>query len=495
MSEKRFYSILWELNEVNKLMFGIISNADKNETIKYKISDDSIVKIDDILVVRKEYLYETCSDNTLYVRFIRFECKIKIKGNKHNYELGQLYIYITMEKDNIKCYWDFNYAYIHIFDLKSSQEFSPKPIYTILCKQYLKNPISFVQKYIINVDKSCNDISYNNDCYYIKHSQYKKEIVKIGSWLQYCEIDCIEDYSLYHYKNYYIIICNSHVFKIAIVDKESDFIGIMISRELFPITMRTIIDFEYYHSSLNNKLVFLSNDLVHLFFIETKKINDIFNRKYKSGCKEDNEDSLGLIHYFSIPDKLLLAIKKTPTDIDEYPITELVGSYIDRKSNKLYIVAKYKIEDTEYYGVFMWDMSDNDVNFRLVYRTLANMPYNGAQNNKRKYVFDMSKLILWESETYGFRRTKLMNLDIVYSSSHSFVSMKYNRISRYVPVPSVFQFETSQCYAKSVKNVAENVIVVYYDCSYSYPKSITHPYHYFIPSSMSLVKKIPTVRI
>jgi len=471
--------------------------VDKNEKEKHEISDDIMVKIDDILVVRTQYLYGTCLDNTLYMRSIRFECKIKLKGSKHNYELGQLYIYITMEEDDIKCYWDFNYAYayIHIFDPKSSQKFSPKPIYTISCNQYLKNPILFDERNKTNVGKKCNDTLHNNDCYYITHNQHQKKIIKIGSWLGYCEIDCIEDYSLYHYKNYYIIICQSHVFKLAIVDRKSDFIGIMITREFFPITMQIIDDFKYYHSSLNNKLVFLSNDLVHLFFIDTKKIDDIFNRKYKKGCKYSYDEESDLIHYVSVPEKLSLAINNTPEEDDDDTITGLIAAYIDKKSDKLYIVAKYIIEDKEHYGLFMWNMADNGLNFRLVYRTLANTPYNSTQNNKRKYIFDIGKLTLWESEMYGFRRTKLMNLDIVYSGSHRFVSMKYNRISRYVPVPSVFQFETLQCYAKSVKNVEEDVIVVYYDCSLSHPNSTTSAYFYFILSSTSLVKKIPTVRI
>jgi hypothetical protein len=231
ISENGFDIILWNLDDISKVVFDIINDVDKNEKAKYEISDDIIVEIDDILVVRKEELYGTCLDNTLYVRSIRFECKIKLKGNKHNYELGQLYIYITMEEDGIKCYWDFNYAYIHVFDPKSSQKFAPKPIYTILCKQYLKNPILFAEKYKINVSKKYNGTLHNNDCYYIKHGQHKKEIIKIGSWLGYCEIDCIDDYSLYHYKNYYIIICKSYVFKLAIVDRKSDFIGIMISHE------------------------------------------------------------------------------------------------------------------------------------------------------------------------------------------------------------------------------------------------------------------------
>lgn len=499
--ENSFNIVLWNLDDISKVVFDIISNMDKNEKAKHEISDDdTMVEIDDILVVRKEYLYGSCLDNTLFVRSIRFECKIKIKGNQHNYELGQLYIYITTEEDSIKCYWDFNYAYIHIFDPKSSQKFSPKPIYTILCKQYLKNPILFDEKHKINVDKKCNGKLHNKDCYYIKHGQHKKEIIKTGSWLRYCEINCIEDYSLYHYKNYYIIICKSHVFKLAIVDRKSDFIGIMITREFFPITMQIIDDFKYYYSSSNNKLVFLSNDLVHLFFIDTEKIDDIFNRKYREGCKYDDDEKLDLIHYFSVPEKLTLAINNTPEEDDEEfeddedTITGLVMAYIDRKSDKLYIVAKYKIEDTEHYGLFMWDMADNGLNFRLVYRRLANTPYNNAQNNKRKYIFDMSKLMLWESETYGFRKTKPMNLDILYSGSHLLVSMKYNRISRYVPVPSVFQSETLQCYVKSVKDVEGNVIIVYYDCSFSHRNSTASVYHYFVLSSMLLVKKIPTVK-
>jgi len=495
MSEKKFDTIVWDLNEVNKLIFDIISNVDENEKIKHEISDDSIVQIYYIFIYIKEYIYGTCLDNTLYVRSIRSECKIQLEGIKHNYELGELYIYITMEEDGIKCYWDFSYAYIRVFDPKSSQKFLSEPIYTIFCEEYLNNPISFVQKYKINLDKRCNDTLYNGDCYYIKHSPYRKEIIKIGSWLGYCRINCIEDYSLYHYKNYYIIICTSHVFKLAIIDRNSDFIGIMIRQEFFPITMRVINNFEFYHSSLNNKLVFLSNDLVHLFFIDAKKIDDIFSRKYKEGCEYDYDEKLDLIHYFSVPEKLSLAIKNTLKEDDEDTITAIVGAYIDRKSDNLYILAKYKIEDTEHYGVFMWDMVDDSLNFRLIYTTLGNIPYGSVKNNKIKHVFDIDKLILWESETYGFRRKKLMNLDIVYVGSHRLVSIKYNRISRYIPVPSVFQFEEFTCGVESVRNVENDLVVVYYDCSRSYTYSTTQAYFYFILSSMSLVRKIPVVRI
>jgi len=491
ISESKFDSILWDLNDIDKVVFDIIKNVAETEKVKNEILDDNIVQIDYIFVYRKEYLYGTCFENTAYVRGIRSECIIKLKGDKYNYEIKQLYIYITMEGGSFKCYWDFSYANIRVFEPKYPTESA----HNILCKQYLKNPVLFMKKYTIRVTKKCNEASHNDYCYYIKHSQHKQEVIKIGSWLAHCVIACIENCSSYHYKNYYIIICNSYMFKLAIVDQETDFIGIMTSREFFPLDIQNITDFEYYYSSSNNKVVFLSKDLAHLFFLETKKIDDIFSRKYKSGCKQSYESTLGLIHYFSVSEKLLHAIKKTPTEIDENIITVLIGAYIDRKSDKLYIVAKYKIEDTEFYGLFMWDMADNDVNFSLLYTTLANKVYNKTKKRNREYIFDISKLILWESEVYEFRRTKLMNLDMVYGEDHCFISMKYNRISHYMPVPSVFQFETSQCYAKSVKNVAENVIVVYYDCSRSYPNSTTSAYHYFIPSSMSLVKKIPTVKI
>lgn len=262
ISESKFDSISWDLNDIDKVVFDIINSMDETKKVKNEISDDNIVQIDYFFVYKKEYLYETCFENTSYVRAIRSECIIKLKGNKYNYEIKQLYIYITMEGDSFKCYWDFSHASIRVFEHKSPTE----AVHTILCKQYLKNPVFLMKKYTIRVTKKCNEASHNDYCYYVKHGQHKQEIINIGRWLAHCEISCMENCSLYHYKNYYIIICNSYMFKIAIVDKETDFIGIMTSREFFPLDIQNITDFEYYYSSSNNKVVFLSNDLTHLFF-------------------------------------------------------------------------------------------------------------------------------------------------------------------------------------------------------------------------------------
>ena len=487
ISENRFESISWDLNDINELLYDMLNNSD---ILKNK---DKIVKIGYVAIYKIHYLYGSCLDNTSYVHGIRTYCSIELKGKNYNYVIKDLYIYITIKDGSLKCYWDFSEALIQIFESITHNN----PIHTMTLEKYIKNPDLFVRTYVINESKKCGKELYDNGCYYIRHQQNKQEIISIGSWLSECQIECREDYSLYHYKNYYIVICKSYIFKLSILDSEHDFMGIGLSPDFFPHTMFDLLDFEYYPSAINNKIVFLSNDLMHLFFIDTKKVDDVFNRRYKEGCKDGFNKNLGdFVYYFSVPERLSLAINNTLPEIHKHiVISEIVGSYIDKKSDKLYIAAKYKIEDKEYYVLFMWDMADNGLNFRLVYRTLANIPYNSTQNNKRKYVFDVGKLILWESETYGFRKTKLMNLDIVYSGSHCFVSMKYNRISRYIPVPSVFQFETLQCYAKSVKNVAENVIVVYYDCSRSHANSTTSAYHYFVLSSMSLIKKIPTVKI
>ena len=487
ISENRFESISWDLNDINELLYDMLNNSD---ILKNK---DKIVKIGYVAIYKIHYLYGSCLDNTSYVHGIRTYCSIELKGKNYNYVIKDLYIYITIKDGSLKCYWDFSEALIQIFESITHNN----PIHTMTLEKYIKNPDLFMRTYVINESKKCGKELYDKECYYIRHQQNKQEIISIGSWLSECQIECREDYSLYQYKNYYIVICKSYIFKLSILDSEHDFMGIGLSPDFFPHTMFDLLDFEYHPSAINNKIVFLSNDLMHLFFIDTKKVDDVFNRRYKEGCKDGFNKNLGdFVYYFSVPERLSLAINNTLPEIHKHiVISEIVGSYIDKKSDKLYVAAKYKIEGKEYYVLFMWDMADNGLNFRLVYRTLANIPYNSTQNNKRKYVFDVGKLILWESETYGFRKTKLMNLDIVYSGSHCFVSMKYNRISRYIPVPSVFQFETLQCYAKSVKNVAENVIVVYYDCSRLHANSTTSAYHYFILSSMSLVKKIPTDKL
>ena len=56
ISQSKFDNILWDLNEIGKVVFDIINSVDEIEKVKNKISDDNIVQIDYIFVYRKEYL-------------------------------------------------------------------------------------------------------------------------------------------------------------------------------------------------------------------------------------------------------------------------------------------------------------------------------------------------------------------------------------------------------------------------------------------------------
>ena len=501
LSENKFDSISWHLSDINKIVFDIINNADIIKQIKDTIFGDKLVRISRSTSGEKQYLYGTCSNDTVYVHGIKFRYSIDLIGNKSDYVIEDLYIVITVEKGSLKCYWDCDNATIKIKQHR----------YTLFCKHHLKELVLFTQTYIINENKNCNNELYNNGCHYIMHIQHKHEIIEVGDWRKSCWLSCIEDYSLYHYKNYYIAIYKDNLIKLVIADKERNLIGIGLRRELFPQTMWDLSDFEYHHSASKNKLIFLSNDLMHLFFIETKNVDDIFNRDYKETCKktyETKNNLKNLIHYFSIPEQLSLAINNTSSGTDKnIVVSDIAGAYIDRKSDKLYIAAKYRIEDTEYYGLFMWNMIYNgfSLNFKLLYTILANQAYNNTKRSKREQIFDISKLIIpdselsksvvLESEKYRFRKAKLINLDMMYDIDHRFVSMKYNRISRQIPVPSLFQFKDYPCDVKSVNNVMNDLFVVYYDCSRSYPNSKTNAYHYFVLSSMSLVKKIPTDKL
>ncbi len=501
IAENQFDAISWHLSDINKIVFDIIDNADILRQEKNEISGDKLVRIFHSTPGKKQYLYGTCSDDTVYVRGVKFRYKIDLFGNKSSYIIEDLYIAITVENGVLKCYWDFSNATVEISRHK----------HKIFCKHHLKDFVLFTQTYTINESKNCNNELYNNGCYYIMHIQHKHEIIKVGDWRKSCWLSCIEDYSLYHYKNYYIAIYKDNLIKLVIADKERNLIGIGLRRELFTQTMWDLIDFEYHHSVSKNKLIFLSNDLMHLFFIETKSVDDVFNRDYKETCKktyETRNNLKNLIHYFSIPEQLSLAINNTSPDTDKnIVVSDIVGAYIDKKSDKLYIAAKYIIEDTEYYGLFTWNMTYNgfSLDFRLLHAILANQAYNNNKKKKREYIFDISKLIIPHSELgkfvvlgteiYRFRKTKLINLDIMYDIDHRFVSMKHNRISRHIPVPSLFQFKDYPCDVKYVNNVMNDLFVVYYDCSRSYPNSTASAYHYFVLSSMSLVGKIPTVKI
>ncbi len=500
ISEKKSYSISWDLQDISNLVFDIISNADdfgmfmgkdEIEQLKHKISGDNMVEIQSIELITKQYLYATCLDNKLYVQGIRLHCMISLKGNKYNYIVEELYIYIMIQERSLKCYWDFNNARIKIL-IRNQMSHT---IYNIWCEKYLQNPILLHQEHKISLGKNCNGTLYNSNCYYIMHSQNKKEIMKTGSWIRNCEIACMEHYSIYYYKNYYILISKDSPIKLAIADKENNFIGIRLSQEFFPEDIKSLLHFEYYYSLSKNKLVFLSDNSIHLFFIDTNKIDDIFNKGHKSRCKETYDDQLGLAYYFFVPRQLVNAIEKVFTDKPNNILIGWVESYIDRESDNLYIAAEYEIKGLKYLGLFMWDMRDNSLSFKLLYTILASKAYNNHKKNSIKYILDMSKLMLWKSELHKSRKNKLIKLDLFYSKSHRFISMKYNRISRYIPVPNVFQFVNYPCEVKTVKNIERDLVVVYYDCSRSYPNAVKNAYFYFILSSISLVRKIPTVII
>jgi hypothetical protein len=517
LSENGFDSILWGLDDINQIVFDIIKNADEDEinkavfgTIssnitfdvtenlevielkKAELYNDNIIRIDFIAARGTHYLYSSCSNNKMYLHSVNFYFRLYLRGNRYNYVIEDLGICITKEEGRLKCYWDFSDAKIGLLNLQNQlQSYQAIP-----CKKYLGNTILFVKNYVTNLEKYCNCDLHNQDCYYLKYVQGKHEIVKTGIWLETCQVTCIEDYALYPYKNYYIAIYKNSPIKLAIIDKEHNFIAVVMKLQFFPQALRPLVNFKYYHSLLGEKLVFLSNNLQHLFFINTKKIDKILSAKHNHRCQDIEHENYykDLAHYFYMPDQILLAIKNAHSVAHNEITINILGSYIDDKSDVLYIAAEYKMQNEEYYGVFTWNMASNSLDFSLLHTIPANKAYCRAKN-KRRHIFDLSKLTLWESELYNFAKIKLIGSDIAYSENHRFISIKYNRFSRYIPVPNLFQFENYPCEVKNIKNVTEGLVVVYYDCSRSYPNAITNAYHYFITLSTPLVKSIPTIRI
>ncbi len=200
----------------------------------------------------------------------------------------------------------------------------------------------------------------------------------------------------------------------------------------------------HYYSSKYQKLIFLSGNYTCLSIMDVKKINMLFKQFYQKQnleCQEKSNTTLNdFVESFYIMSMIIEEVarkhKMRPAFIS-YSNIRIMGAYIDKKLDILYIAVKYNMADfkNDYsvnnVGLFMWPIREDNVKLELLWYKRVDsklLYYNSLKSlymtELKRSMPNMIKLELNSPDTV------LMNLHLAYDAyRHIFIDMQNNRRS------------------------------------------------------------------
>jgi len=507
LSRDKVEIISWNLNKIHQLITRLLRLTKAPADKKNEIAKDTINYFhiqDGVGVIVPEYGIRHIDiegkDKDLYVRSVAVYLDLIIEGEKYSYYLSRSYIKIELDGDQILYYWDITNAAINIHkklyddpedEYKSylyAQIYEPNDYHRIFRKSY-KLIGQGGYKYI------STDL-YENDCYYIQ--QYED-----GIMIKYKT----PDNNTYHYKSslfrygkYLIIIQSGKITFIDHMIKGKNLIYRFSIHEKQDLCVKYRFLYHYYPLHKENKLLFLSKDLQCLMIIDMNKVEHFINSKDLKSCKSSSdkhkkEECPSIENVSIVLDVKAMTIKAINNKHKLVPNPDSIitlGHHIDKNTKILYIVAKYTIQNTEHIGVFVFNISNKELQFQLssfATRHRRNLTLSKLNKKDKNFKF-MSNFKLYK---ISFDRVNISNLDIYYNDDDAFVSIRYNRVS----------FPVMKGYHENDKLIIEsldNLIVMKYGCSYmsdvkkegrEYAEIACESSYGFLLYDLVLVKKMP----
>ncbi len=343
----------------------------------------------------------------------------------------------------------------------------------------------FVKKYSFDGKINNNYLSsfvFDTKCYYVKSYGCGLTYIKKGEYYK----DSCEPSAVYSYKNYWIVINHEESHrrrKLAIIDTKRRLMSVWAipySIDKSQYCMQFYILFHYYITK-SDKLIFLSRDLGCISIIDGTKIERIFNTREHSECEEKYGDITDLVKCFNIHYLVSKAVEQ------EYQSAQFVSHrvpithYMDKKSDKLYIIARYTIDEAIHIGLFVLDISGDNVNLKLLYDKVKKIhriyhikfPYNEVEEihytyrikfskleNEKEFVKNIEKIYWYRLHGSSYDDTKqMMDLDLRYENDY-ISSIKYNRRSLTFRV-------IHKCSSLEFHYMTNNLIIVKYQCKKS----------------------------
>jgi len=404
-----------------------------------------------------------------------------LKGIKINVQINVLVFDIKIELSDrdIICYLDIKDGYLPSPDGPYMRHYG-----------FYEDYDFFVQKYKFDGKIRNNCISsfvLDTQCYYVKSYGCGLTYIKKGEYYK----DSCEPSAVYPYKNYWIIINHRESYrrrKLAIIDTKRRLMSVWaIPYKIYESRyyMQFYILFHYYVTK-SDKLIFLSPDLECIFIIDGTEVEHIFSTADHSKCEEDYRDITNLVKCFYMHHLVLLAIEQEYKSAQFVSDIESITHYMDKKLDKLYIIARYKIDEAIHVGLFVLEMSGDNVSLKLLYDRVKKthrierfrFPYNevkeihytyrikfGKFENEKEFIKNIEKIYWYRIHGSSYDDTKkMMDLDLRYENDY-ISSIKYNRRSLTFSV--IHKCSSIQC-----RYMPDNLIIVKYQCKKKHNKKI-----------------------
>jgi len=243
------------------------------------------------------------------------------------------------------------------------------------------------------------------------------------------------------------------------------------------------LEYVFHYFKLSNKAIFLSIDLIYIFTIRLQELNKKLYAIGHSECKAEYYEYLeDFVEVFDLKQLISNAILSTYKTQIEGDKIKALSYYIDKDLDKLYIIAKYDIDNKMHIGIFEFIPSVKGALLRL----MTYYPYEYLLYYKNKYHISLSDLFvhrIYHTDTFN------SSLEMVCNLSPKLIDVENNRAGIRM-ISKDFSTERVTC-----KNL-DGVLVV--ELRYKRLSGLRVPivkYELFVISRLSLVSKMPILSL
>jgi len=472
--------IVDKLTNINKEYDSIIEGA-KYEAERVGLKP--FKRIEKFVVRDIYYMYDTNEYRVSYLKGIRVEVDI--------IEFKSLVLNIKIELRGRRI--------ICCLDLENGK-FEKVHDHYIYCNRLFKDYEFLVEKYELErtiMNNYLSNFMFENDCYYVRSDSCGLTYMKKGEYYE----DVCKLSAIYPYKNYWIIINNrrsSRRRKLAIIDTKRNLMSVWaVPREVnesqYCINFYTL--FHYYITN-QDKLIFISIHLDCISIIDGAEIEQFFNTKELSECKnEEYRNIIEIVKCYNVDDLAKQAISKKHEVVNSLSDIKAITHYMDKKSDNLYIIARYKIDKEIYIGLFVLEISENNVKLSLLYDKIEKGYHKNKFENKASYIRAIEKMDFYGLQEGDIDDTKkMMNLDLMYRYGY-ISSIKYNRRSLTFRALYRQYFDYNiKCANKKVHYTPYKLIVIDYQCE-DRDKIISDNSFLLLLTELSVVRKMHVIKV
>jgi hypothetical protein len=433
----RIDTISCNLECISQLIKELINEYD--ESNRYISDTVSLRNIYNFNLESISYEYQAYEGNNYYTKHIVIKFRLIADGQVYWYKMNDVSLDIKLVDKAISLYLVFDNSMVMIYNFN-------KPISSIAIseKKFSLQKYQFDNK-IISI-KLSNQL-YVNECYMIYQDKDGFRISVKDIQLGGMGVNA----SVYSYKNYKIFVfallskyrryeplslekCTTD--GIAIIDTKHNKILVWLYKSTLDWNcMQYSLIGSHYYSSDAQKLVFLSKSSDCFSVINTRGIDTAFDNIVKQQQPECQDKSNRYVHelmkIFRMENMITDGIQQEHKTNMVYYNIQIIGSYIDKNFDILYITATYDIDDTKYIGLFMWPIYDDNVRLRLIYYKDVNskLLYHKPIKSLPTTIYRTITSNMLKRELNN-RNTNWVDLHLGYDmDKHIFIDIKNNRSS------------------------------------------------------------------